>query len=81
MYTKLAVIVSIAGFVAQGFMELLAQYLQLKLKYQKLDLVRAGLNWILLFWYNLLSCTILEIVTCQDNALLWPLSERSEIGD
>ena len=42
LYTQLAVIVCIAGFVAQGFMELLAQYLQLKLKYGKIDLVRGS---------------------------------------
>ena len=39
--SRIAVCVCLSGFVALGFMEMLSQYLELKLQYTKLDLVRA----------------------------------------
>jgi hypothetical protein len=39
--TRLAVVASLAGFVALGFMEMLSQYLQIKLQYGTFDLVSA----------------------------------------
>lgn len=41
LFIKLAVCTAITGFVSLGLLELLAQYLQLKLNYNKMDLVRA----------------------------------------
>lgn len=39
LFVKLAVCTGIVGFVSLGLLELLAQYLQLKLSYTKVDLV------------------------------------------
>ena len=41
LFVRLTICISIIGFVSLGLMEVLAQYLQLKLDYTKMDLVRS----------------------------------------